>query len=157
MLLAAATPAVRQRTRIKDPTRSPRLANVLVVDDEEAVRLGMKALLEEFGCGVSLAASTSEAIAASEQRKHDILIADFRLRGEDNGLKTILAVRQRQAGIAAILMTGETAPERLKAARDAGVELIHKPVSAEALKQQLLRLSRDPAEINDYAARASSL
>jgi signal transduction histidine kinase/ActR/RegA family two-component response regulator len=157
LTLAAATPAVRERTRSKDPTRSPRLANVLVVDDEEAVRLGMKALLEEFGCAVSLAASTCEAIAASELRKHDILIADFRLRGDDNGLRTILAVRQRQAGIAAILMTGETAPERLKAARDAGVELIHKPVSAEALKQQLLRLSPDPAQVSDYAARASSL
>ena len=43
LTLAAATPAMRERTRSKDPTRSPRLANVLLVDDEEAVRLGMKA------------------------------------------------------------------------------------------------------------------
>jgi signal transduction histidine kinase/ActR/RegA family two-component response regulator len=157
LTLAAAGPATRERTRLKEPTRSPRLANVLVVDDEEAVRLGMKALLEELGCAVSLAASTSEAILVSERRKHDMLIADFRLRGEDDGLKTILAVRQRQSKIPAILMTGETAPERLKAAQEAGVELIHKPVSTEALKRQLLRLSGDPAQINDYASRASSL
>jgi len=155
LLLPAASPAVRERTRSKDPTRSPRLANVLVVDDEEAVRLGMKALLEEFGCGVSLAASTNEAIALSEQRQHDMLIADYRLRGQDDGLLTILAVRQRQSGIPAFLMTGETAPERLKAAQEAGVELIHKPVSAEVLKQQLLRLARDPTQLTDYGSRTS--
>lgn len=157
LMLATAGSTARERTRSKEPTRSPRLANVLVVDDEEAVRLGMKALLEEFGCAVSLAASTTEAVQSSALRRHDMLIADFRLRGEDSGLKTIFAIRSLQPAIPAILMSGETAPERLKAAHEAGIEVIHKPVSAEALKQQLLLLIRDAAQFSEYGSRASSL
>ncbi len=157
LLLAAASSTARERSRSKEPTRSPRLANVLVVDDEEAVRLGMKALLEEFGCAVSLAASTTEAVQSSALRRHDMLIADFRLRGDDSGLKTIFAIRSLQPAIPAILMSGETAPERLKAAHEAGIEVLHKPVSAEALKQQLLLLIHDAAQFSEYASRASSL
>ena len=156
LTLASAAQDARERVRIKEPTRSPRLANVLVVDDEEGVRLGMKALLEELGCAVTLVASTTEAMQALRKRQHDMLIVDFRLRGADNGLKTILTVRGEEPSLPAILITGETAPERLKEVQEAGIQVMHKPVSAEALRQQLLRLSRNPS-LGSYGSRATSL
>jgi len=114
--------------------------HILVVDDEEGVRLGMKSLLEELGCSVMLASATIEARRLAERQLPNVLIADFRLRGSDNGIQTIKAIRELSPDVHAILMTGETAPDRLREARDAGAEVIHKPVVADVLKQELARL-----------------
>jgi signal transduction histidine kinase/ActR/RegA family two-component response regulator len=113
---------------------------IMVVDDEEGVRLGMKALLEELGCSVMLASETDEARTLATRAAPDLLIADFRLRGTDNGIQTIKALRELSPEMPALLMTGETAPDRLREARDAGAHVIHKPVVADALKQELARL-----------------
>ena len=125
------------------PAETPLLGNlrVLVVDDEEAIRIGMRTLLEELGCSVMLASATNEAVSLARKSQPDAVIADFRLRGTDNGLKTILALREISPNVRAILMTGETAPERLREARDANANVIHKPVVAEVLKQELVRLA----------------
>lgn len=130
-------------TSTAPPSEKPQLGKmrVLVVDDEEAIRIGMRTLLEELGCSVMLASATKEAVSLARKSQPDAVIADFRLRGTDNGLKTILALREISPNVRAILMTGETAPERLREAKDANANVIHKPVIAEVLKQELVRLA----------------
>ena len=66
-----------------------RQLHVLVVDDEEQVRVSMKVLLEIMGCTVYLADGTERAVALAAQDKPDIVLADFRLYGDDSGLRTI--------------------------------------------------------------------
>jgi DNA-binding NarL/FixJ family response regulator len=58
---------------------------VLVVDDHQAVRLGLEALLgEEQGVGgVRTAASASEALAAAEADRPDLAVVDFHLPDRD--------------------------------------------------------------------------
>jgi signal transduction histidine kinase len=142
VLTLATIPGMTGATTVKggDDAQFGKL-RILVVDDEEEIRIGMRTLLEELGCRVMLASATPEAVALARSGRPDAVIADFRLRGTDTGLKTILAVRAITPAVHAILMTGETAPDRLREAQDANVNVIHKPVAAEVLKQELVRLS----------------
>ncbi|WP_281783217.1 ATP-binding response regulator [Sinimarinibacterium flocculans] len=117
---------------------APRI-QVLVVDDEEAIRVGMKTLLEEMGFEVQVAASTDAAIDASRRFRPSIVLADFRLRGEDSGIRAIEALRMVWPELPALLISGDTAPDRLREARGAGVELLHKPVPALALRESILK------------------
>lgn len=106
---------------------------VLVVDDELAVARAMQVLLEETGCDVAVAADTAEALQRARETRPHIVLADLRLRGEDSGLKTISALRQLYPGLPALIVSGDTAPERLQEVRGAGIELLHKPLRREAI------------------------
>lgn len=112
---------------------------ILVVDDEEAIRLGMKTLLEEMGFAVEVVASTEAAIDASRLFHPTVVLADWRLRGDDSGLHTIKALRMVWPELPALLISGDTAPDRLREARSAGVELLHKPVDAIVLRESILK------------------
>jgi len=116
-----------------------RHVQVLVIDDEEAIRLGMQTLLEEMGFTVETAASTAAAVEKVRGFTPSIVLADFRLRGEDNGIRTIRALRETWPELPALLISGDTAPDRLREARDAGVELLHKPVNAMTLRESILK------------------
>jgi signal transduction histidine kinase/ActR/RegA family two-component response regulator len=107
--------------------------HVLAVDDDPQVSAGMKALLESLGCTVDLADSTEGAIEIASKRRPDLVLCDFRLPANDSGLTTIQALRRRHADLPAILITGDTAPDRLREAQAAGLLLLHKPIGAKEL------------------------
>ena len=111
--------------------------SVLVVDDEAAVCDGMKVLLESFGCSVNTADGTDTAIAAAAARRPDLVLLDFRLRDQDSGLITLEKLRRLWPGLPAIMISGDTAPERLQQARAAGIPLLTKPVPSEALREAM--------------------
>ena len=123
-----------------DASDSAPKVKVLLIDDEEGIRRGMKTLLEESGSEVLLAASTDEAIAIVREVAVDIVIADFRLRGADNGIQAIKLLRYIRPDLPALLMTGETAPDRLREAQQANIPVIHKPVMPHVLMQEIQRV-----------------
>ena len=112
-------------------------AHVLVVDDEAAIRLGMKTLLEAMGCRATLVDGTDHAVAAARAAKPDVVLADFRLRGDDNGIATVRAIRSLYPAMPAILVSGDIAADRLREAEEAGIALLHKPVPVEMLKRAI--------------------
>jgi signal transduction histidine kinase len=114
---------------------------VLLLDDEEGVRRGMQTLLQESGSEVAVAATIEEAMEILKRGAIHVLIADFRLRGADNGLHAIRLMREIQPDLPALLMTGETAPERLREAHDAGIPVIHKPVMPQLLMREIQRIA----------------
>lgn len=134
--LAASASAV-PATALDAPNSSFFGLTVLLVDDEKSVRTGLRVLLEELGCTCIEAASTAQAIQQIQQRRPDLLLADFRLRGSDSGLATIAAVQERWPGVMAVLVSGDTAPDRLLEAQRAGIRLLHKPLPMAALQQEL--------------------
>jgi signal transduction histidine kinase len=115
--------------------------HVLAVDDEESVRLGMKALLEELGCAVSLGASTNEALAEAKLKAPDILVTDLRLRGSDSGIETIRTVRQLIPNLPCLIITGDSVPERMAEAQAIGITVIQKPVSSTRLLAEIVKLT----------------
>ncbi|HLR05665.1 MAG TPA: response regulator, partial [Pyrinomonadaceae bacterium] len=59
-------------------TKSLRL---LIVDDEEAARYGMRRALESFGCEIAEADSAEKARALTSDSKFDLLLLDVNLPG----------------------------------------------------------------------------
>jgi signal transduction histidine kinase/ActR/RegA family two-component response regulator len=106
---------------------------VLVIDDEEPVRLAMQALLSAHGCEVVGASGTREGLLKSMAARPDIALVDFRLRAGEDGISAVRSLRSAVPGLPAVLISGDTAPERLRDALAAGLILLHKPVSQEQL------------------------
>lgn len=132
VLPRVAAPAVGVDER-GDDARRLRGMHILVVDDEDQVRIGMKTLLESLGCRTTLVDGTTPALAAAQAEKPDVVLADFRLRGDDNGIAAVQSIRQIFPAMPAILLSGDTAPDRLREAEAAGIPLLHKPVAVEVL------------------------
>jgi CheY-like chemotaxis protein len=103
-------------------------ALVLVIDDEAAVRESMKLLLEGWGYTVVVAASGDEALHLLDCAPAAI-IADYRLRDEETGDNAIRQIQTEWGNdIAALIVTGDTDPERLRMAQQSGFAFLHKPV-----------------------------
>ena len=125
---------------------------VLVIDDEAAVREGMRTLLEALGGEVQVACGTQEAQALATTTQPDVVLADFRLHGSDDGLAAVRSLRFIYPGLAALLVSGDTAPQRLRDAHAAGLPLLHKPTSAQVLAHAI-RTEVDRMRGLDYEHR----
>ena len=115
-------------------------ARILVIDDEPEVRGGMTMLLEHLGCRVSACGDYAEAEQLLERQPSgvDLIIADFRLRNNESGIDAVRRLRLRLGDVPVLLLTGDTAPERLKEAQSSGLSLLHKPVSRDRLTRTML-------------------
>lgn len=112
---------------------------VLVIDDEESVRTGMLHLLRDWGCQCEAAESIEEALALAQQQAPDVIISDYRLRERRTGVEAIAALRHLTGhALPALLITGDTAPDRLREALASGIPLLHKPVSPSQLYRGLV-------------------
>ena len=123
---------------------------VLVIDDEEPVRQGMHELLTSWGCVCHTADELSTALRCVAllpmDAQPEVILADYRLREGATGgqaimaLRSYLTLRGLDTPLPAIIITGDTAPERLREAQTTDATLLHKPVSASALQQALIQL-----------------
>jgi signal transduction histidine kinase/CheY-like chemotaxis protein len=121
------------------PVALPEGLRVLVVDDEGWVRRGMQALLESWGCEVTLASGMAEALAALARGQPDLIIADQRLRGAETGIEFVRHARSRVGQIPALLITGDTAAEIFMRAERLGITVLHKPVAEAVLRSAIAR------------------
>lgn len=112
---------------------------VLVIDDDAVVREAMAQLLQSWGCICDAADSIEEALCIARVARPDILISDYRLRGQRTGAQAIAELRALLGpDTPALMITGDTAPERLREALASGIPLMHKPVKPEQLYQALV-------------------
>ena len=116
---------------------------VLVLDDDASVLDAMRSLLEGWGCEVVTTATPEEAEAglASDAEPPDMLIVDYRLRRHASGIETIGRLHQLAGRrIPALVITGDTAPDRLREAQESGYPLLHKPVKPAQLRAVMRQL-----------------
>ena len=115
---------------------------VLVIDDEPSVRDAMTALLNTWGHEVIAVGSLSEAMQATK-RPPDAIIADYRLVNEQTGIDAIQGIHQLWGReIPSLIVTGDTAPERLQEAQSSGYAFMHKPVNSAKLRAFLRSANR---------------
>ena len=115
-------------------------ARVLVIDDDESVRAAMAELLTSWGAWAEVAESGDQAVQLLARFKPQVVVADYRLRGHRNGREAIDQIRAHVGSyLPAIMVTGDTAADRLREAEGAGAVLLHKPVPASQLKHVLMQ------------------
>lgn len=120
--------------------RHLRGAFVVVVDDEALVRNGMHGLLTGWGCHVLVAGSGDEALAQldAHERLPDLIVSDYRLGDGETGIDVIRRLQATLAvSVPSVLISGDTAPERLREATASGYHLLHKPVQPAKLRAML--------------------
>jgi two-component system, sensor histidine kinase len=123
---------------------------VLVVDDEAPVRLSMQALLQSWGCEVHTAEGLDEALAlyTNDNFLPDLLITDYRLREGVTGGDVISALRSvLTTPMPAIIITGDTDPQRIREAASQTATLLHKPISSSVLKEAMVAYRRGMVEV----------
>jgi two-component system, sensor histidine kinase len=109
------------------------MCRILVVDDDPAVLTGLQMLIGTWGCEVVTAASTEEAVKQVGEGV-DAVVADYRLRGTDTGLAAVHAIYERMGhSVPAVIITGDTAAQRLQQLRDSGLPVRHKPIMPKEL------------------------
>ena len=118
--------------------------------DDTLVLDGMRGVLKSWGCSVVTAISEVTALAAlaEGERPPDIIISDYRLRDGRTGIDVIDRIRRTFcAPIPAFLISGDTAPERLREASASGYYLLHKPVLPITLRSVVSQLLKDHEEV----------
>jgi signal transduction histidine kinase len=125
-------------------TQSPprtRTVKVLLIDDDRAIRAATSQLLQPLGVDVIVAATIDQAVeqARDSHERIDMILSDWRLREQENGILAVRAVRLVTGEMTpAVLITGDTSPELLKVAHESGLVVLHKPLQP----RQLLRFIR---------------
>jgi CheY-like chemotaxis protein len=119
---------------------------VLVVDDEEDARQLVKAILDECGCKVSLAACVDEALEAFAAEVPDILVSDVAMPSRD-GYDLIRRVRalpaEKGGDVPAAALTAYARAEDRRDLLNAGYSMhIPKPVEPAELVAVVASLTR---------------
>jgi CheY-like chemotaxis protein len=78
---------------------------ILLVDDDLAVLLTLKAVLELHGFEVETAASSAEALARMESGVYQMVISDLRMETEEAGLEVLRTARRQAYDPATALLT----------------------------------------------------
>jgi PAS domain S-box-containing protein len=130
--------------KVKDPHAESELpardTTVLVVEDDSQVLLATARLLRLWGYRPICARHAEEALELLKDKAlHPAMaLVDYRLPGMRNGVQFLDEVSLRVGlDIPSLLLTADTAPERLREAQTSGYPLLHKPVTASALRQAL--------------------
>jgi len=124
-----------------EETRTPDLLvdrTIVVVDDEASVRVGMQSLLESWGCHCVATSDAEGALQALDNQVPDFIIADLRLSDDRNGIEAVRTLRAALgSGIPAVVLSGDTASERMREVSAAGLTMLHKPLKAVRLRALL--------------------
>ncbi len=120
---------------------SPLLLNglLLVVDDEESLRITTAAILENEGYTVDTASSGDEAIALMDQKDYDLVLTDLHMEGGD-GLSVLNQIRRHSPLTISVVLTGFASVESAIAALQEGAyDYLVKPCDIDSMKHTIRR------------------
>lgn len=115
---------------------------ILVVDDEESMRVTLAAIIEEEGYEVETAASGEQAVELCSRTRFGVVLMDVRMPGID-GVEAFRRIRRHQEGVRVILMSAFSTDQLKEAALDDGaIAFLPKPLDLE----KAVDLIRDTTE-----------
>ncbi len=127
------------RPLVEDKLKGKR---ILVIDDDALVLAGTGGLLESWGCEAVLAEGRAEAAERLAGVPPDLIISDHQLR-DGTGPGAIVALRADFArDIPGFIISGNLDPALFATVRASGLHLMHKPLTASALRAMLESLVR---------------
>ena len=122
---------------------------MLVVDDESAVLLTYRLILERQGYEVVACGNSVQAIAVINKEPFDVVLCDYSLEEQHTGFEVITAARKRDATIPAALLTGYATKETADEATGQGIGVMFKPIEIEeflATTSNMLRKNNEPKQ-----------
>jgi DNA-binding NtrC family response regulator len=110
-------------------------ANILIVDDEEVVRLSHMRSLQGADCNARAAVDGRQALQVMEQDQFDVVMLDLRMPGLD-GMDVLKTIKQRWPHSEVVVITGYPCLESAKEALRLGAfDYLAKPLGpAEIVK-----------------------
>ena len=116
---------------------------ILVVDDDDAVRKGLRGVLVSEGYLVVVARHGHEAVRVFRRHPCDLALLDMNMPLR-NGWGTIADLRALKSQLPAIIITAR--PDQRSIAREAGLELMEKPLDLPLLLQRIGALLSKPKD-----------
>jgi CheY-like chemotaxis protein len=112
------------------------IGSVLVVDDDESVRLILSEQLRDLGLEVAVAEDGERALQmlANGSGATELVLTDFTMPGLD-GMALLSAIREKWPSIKGVIMTGN--PQESLARCDPTIPVIHKPINQNELRRLL--------------------
>jgi len=109
---------------------------ILVVDDEEIVRLSCIRTLKPGGYEVEAVDDAYEALSILRERHFDIIVTDFKMPDMD-GVEFIDMLRRTSPSSRVLLVTGFATEEVKEQAEAMGASYLAKPFSPSELKEAI--------------------
>ena len=114
-------------------------ARLLVVDDEESLRITTAAIFEKEGYVVDTASSGDEAIELLSREDYDLVLTDLHMEGGD-GLSVLNSIRRQAPLTISVVLTGFASVESAIAALQEGAyDYLVKPCDIESMKHTIRR------------------
>jgi two-component system, NtrC family, response regulator HydG len=130
---------------------------ILIVEDNESLRVGIKLSFEEGGYSVTEAATGDEAIRRLETESFHVVVSDIRL-GDLSGVEILKKAKEVNSGTEVILMTAyATVDTAVQALRLGAFDYVQKPFEIEHLKHRVrtaLKMERMRGDIEFYRKAA---
>lgn len=139
------------------------MPNILIVDDESAIRESLRGVLEDEDYSVTDAASGEACLDQLQQKLFDVVLLDIWLPGID-GLQTLEKIRELEAAPEVIIISGHATIETaVRATKLGAFDFLEKPLSVEKtlilVKNALdaKRLRNENRELKKQAMRRSEI
>jgi DNA-binding NarL/FixJ family response regulator len=123
---------------------------IIIVDDHEVVRLGLKSLLDQYPQYevVAEADSAASAVDAALEMNPDIILMDIRLPGK-SGIEACEEIKSRNPDIQIIMLTSYAEDEMLFSAIKAGASgYVLKQINSEGLIHSLEAVARGEGSLD---------
>lgn len=118
-------------------------SSVIVIDNDPSVLAAMQSLLSRWSCRTCLVRSSEEIeeVVQAGSFRPDIVLADFHLDGGELGTDSVRRLREVFGErLPAIVITADHGQDTAEATRQAGCELLCKPVRPAELRALMLHL-----------------
>jgi len=133
-------------------------AKILIIDDEEVVRLSYMRILAASNCHVKAAWTWDQVAQAMHEERFDVVLLDLRMP-EMDGLNVLKEIKQKSPDSEVIIITGYPTLETAKQAVALGAyDYLTKPVGPDqVIEAATAAMLHKRWALHDDAARAARL
>jgi DNA-binding NtrC family response regulator len=108
--------------------------SILIIDDDEGIRVALRKLFNRHGAEVSLLSSGTAAAEELHKSSHDAVVLDVRLQESESGIDVLKLIRSIDQFVPVVMITGYgTVTLAVEAMKLGAADFILKPIDNEAL------------------------
>jgi signal transduction histidine kinase/CheY-like chemotaxis protein len=121
--------------------------NIIVIENDENIRIALTSTLEKWGCHVKSFSSEAMALAHLDRAwVPNLIISDYRLNEEKTGIEAIKAIEAYyNHKVTSIIVTGDTDPARVREATNHKLTVLQKPIKPPVLRSVIQKKLAQPA------------